>query len=267
MVVAVVVIVSSLQQMNKLGDAMNDICKFAKEFIDASNWPSGFNTRNYNEESRVVWRGKRYPRFERYSVNGNIGTSDTPILVNSFKRYSCREYDVNNYISVNKWWHIANSIMKQDCGQDSYMPFGSAGGIWGMEVYLWCERVTGVPKGLYHVLPFDRKLEYLWEIPLEVMMQVFPSQEWAVECNFMAIVSANLEPYSFQYGNRGIRFALMECGSIYQVLSRASTEIKVGHCILGGFSDELLTKILDIREEDSERVLCAVSFGEEATNQ
>ena len=235
---------------------------FWKDFLKHSDWPKGINPCSSSDWTPVEWSGKRYPRFERFKVeNCEEITSVSDSTTGSPRRYSCRDYCPDSTVSISNWWHVARSVMLHENEEYAFMPVGSAGGIWGTEVYFWSERVEGLPSGLYHVLPRDREVEYLWELPPNAMNRAFPNQGWVGACQFIAVITAFVEPYVHQYGNRGLRFAIMECGAIYQEMLRAASEVGLGHCILGGFSDRFMQELLDIREHREEKVLCAVSFG------
>lgn len=156
-----------------------------------------------------------------------------------------------------------SSVLSEACAQareggEALLPFASAGNLYGSEIYVCVNRVEGLRPGwVYHLRRAHGELEELWEC--DDLDAVFENQTFLSASSAVIIITARIDRYEARYGQRGYRFALMEAGAIGHLLERSAGEVGVGACIVGGFPDTQLNRILDL--PNTELSLLCVAIG------
>jgi len=135
----------------------------------------------------------------------------------------------------------------------------SAGGLVSSEVYLIWRR-NGEHR-LGHVGPVPRVLESMWSVSRSSVEESFRSESWVVNAAMIIVVTGRLGPALRRYGSRGYRFVLLEAGASAMVATLVALDEGLGSCMVGGFSDAALMKLLDLSSEEGEVPLVAVAVG------
>ena len=146
-----------------------------------------------------------------------------------------------------------------------HLPYPSAGGIYGVEVYLYPVRAELLDSDvLLHVLKTEQQLERLWPVP-GLLAAALPSQTWGHNAAAAWLITAVMTPYVEVYGERGYRFALQESGIVAHQLASGARAAGVTSCIIGGFADRVVMDGLDLRHDGQEHVLAMVLVGRGGT--
>ncbi|MFA7383511.1 MAG: SagB/ThcOx family dehydrogenase [Desulfurivibrionaceae bacterium] len=137
----------------------------------------------------------------------------------------------------------------------------SAGALYPMETYLAIQRVEGLDPGLYHFDVQGFRLERLSALP--------PGQGLAEACmgqGFMArapvnfIWTAIFRRTMAKYGDRGLRYILLDGGHICQNLLLAAGFLGLGGCPVAAFFDDEVNTLLGVDGQE-ETVLYLASLG------
>lgn len=146
-----------------------------------------------------------------------------------------------------------------DVHYQSYRSYPSAGARYPSEVYLVLNRVEGLKKGLYHYHVRTNSLEYLWEVDLKQLKSCFPGQSFVVSSRAVIVITAVISRLTSKYSERSYRYALLESGHLCQNFYLIGEAINVGICALGGFRDEAIRDLLDIKIVSNEIPLYCVA--------
>jgi SagB-type dehydrogenase family enzyme len=123
----------------------------------------------------------------------------------------------------------------------------SAGALFPLHIYL-IARQTELPVGVYH---------YFFRAPMLDVIRKFASstqpdlsfiltQNLAKEPPLYVVITAELKDTCGKYGDRGYRFALIECGHLAQNILLVAESLKLAAVALGGFLDRELAAFLEL---------------------
>ena len=124
----------------------------------------------------------------------------------------------------------------------------SAGALYPLEIYA---AIYGgeCKDGIYHYQPYNDTIEYVCDIiPKEELSKIINSGTIVDIQNASMVIFATsvTERYLIKYGDRGYKFMLQETGFVLENLSLLSTSIGYGSCMLGGFFDDEINRLLGL---------------------
>jgi SagB-type dehydrogenase family enzyme len=124
----------------------------------------------------------------------------------------------------------------------------SAGALYPCEIYPVIFNAEGLKNGIYHYSPLDHSLEFLNEGDFVAPMSLaFLNQyEFIHNASICMIISGVIGRTAWKYGARGYRFLLLEAGHLIQNICLISTSEGLGTLPLGGFYDDILSKLLGL---------------------
>ena len=130
----------------------------------------------------------------------------------------------------------------------NFRAVASGGGLYPLEIYAVALNVEGLERGIYHynvehncldiVSRGDRLAELkecIWFEDIDVD-----------DASALFIVTAIFERSTLKYQDRGYRMILMEAGEVAQNLTLVANSHNLGVCLLGGFHDNVVSRILEI---------------------
>jgi SagB-type dehydrogenase family enzyme len=126
----------------------------------------------------------------------------------------------------------------------------SAGGLQALELYLAVLSPGWLPAGLYH---HDRRGHHLAQIATTTradLAPILPSLQLIQGGAIVWIIVGDGARVTAKYGERGLRFLLLEAGHLMQSLCLASTSLKLATVPLGGFFEADLARLLDLPPTD-----------------
>ena len=137
----------------------------------------------------------------------------------------------------------------------------SAGALYPIETYVGINNVEGVQPGLYHFSPSQFALEKLFASPPgRHIAQAALGQRFLAECAAVFIWSAVFRRNMSKYGNRGLRYILLDVGHICQNLLLAAEALDLGACPVAAFFDDTMNDLLELDGEE-ESVLYLAGIG------
>ncbi|GAB4339254.1 MAG: SagB/ThcOx family dehydrogenase [Desulfobulbaceae bacterium] len=136
----------------------------------------------------------------------------------------------------------------------------SAGALYPIETYLGINNVTDVQPGLYHFSPHRFDLEQLNTGPPGAhLARAALGQKFLADSGVVFIWSAVFRRNMCKYGNRGLRYILLDAGHICENLLLAAEALGLGACPVAAFFDDEMNDLLGIDgEEESVLYLAAV---------
>lgn len=123
----------------------------------------------------------------------------------------------------------------------------SAGPTYPLELYVVAKNVTGLTAGVYHYVPALHSLEQLSTANKMNDIYIASSKQAPLlECPAAIIITGEYDRTIKKYGNRGVRYVQLEAGTAAENIELQAVSLHLGTVSMGGFSDAMIIKALDI---------------------
>ena len=110
--------------------------------------------------------------------------------------------------------------------------------------------VKDLEAGTYHYDPNEHTISRTLEGDIRVdLARAALSQIWMANAPVNLVITAEYRRISVKYGERGVRYALMEAGHIGQNIFLQAEAMGLGTGIVGAFHDENVSRVLKIPKE------------------
>ncbi len=123
----------------------------------------------------------------------------------------------------------------------------SAGAMYPLEIYLVARSVEGLEPGLYHYRPQDHMVSFLlkgnYQDPLA---KACLSQSFVAASPLSIVIAAEYERTTARYGERGIRYVLMDVGHVGGNICLQAVALGLASCPVGAFIDEEVSRVLEL---------------------
>lgn len=172
------------------------------------------------------------------------------------RRHSVREFarDALSMEDIGQLLWAAQGITDASSG---HRTSPSAGALYPLEVYA----VT--PDGVFHYLPVDHRAERVIAQDLRASLEGAALGQGAVGAAAVDFVLAGVvSRTSGKYGDRAEQFVFMEAGHAAENMLLQATALGLGAVPIGGFSDDSVSSVLALPDE--ERPLYIVAVGKRA---
>lgn len=204
---------------------------------------------------------KEYPEAELIELPRATSSKDNDLWQSLQDRRSHRKF-TGTGLSQHDLSHLlwATQGITALSGNFLFRTAPSAGALHPIETYIGINNAEEVNPGLYHFNPRQFVLEKLFEGPVgQHIAQSALNQRFLAECNAVFIWSAVFRRNMCKYGNRGLRYILMDVGHICQNLLLAAEALNLGACPVAAFFDDTMNDLLNLDgEEESVLYLAAV---------
>lgn len=137
----------------------------------------------------------------------------------------------------------------------------SAGGLFPIEHYVAAHRVAGLEPGVYHYAVLERALEHVR--PGDVrrpLARAALDQPIAADADAVFVWTAVLERARWKYGQRFVRYVLLDAGHIAQNVALAAVALGLGTCQVAAFYDDEAAALLGV-DPDEEPVVYMTTVG------
>lgn len=140
----------------------------------------------------------------------------------------------------------------------------SGGALYPIDLFYISLNTDGLKNGVYYYNLHKEMLECLfledeYRLFKNKLKKIFPSEiigDWDLkDISGIIAFGAKLNKVSCKYGDRGLRFALMEVGSILQNIHLAAVIENVACCAIGGYYDDEINEFLQLRYPDETTLL------------
>lgn len=125
----------------------------------------------------------------------------------------------------------------------------SAGALYPMDLYVVAghDGVRNLEAGVYHHQPKDHTMSaVVTGDRREAVARASLSQMWMARAPVSIVITAEYSRVTGKYGNRGVRYALIEAGHVGQniYLQAEAMALRVG--IVGAFDDSRLIEVMNL---------------------
>lgn len=124
-------------------------------------------------------------------------------------------------------------------------PTPSGGALYPIDLFVVAKRVQGLTQGMYHYDPYHNGLTLAREIDFQAWCQATFHPELAHGCAAMIVLGATFWRSRFKYGQRGLRFCLMDAGHLMQSLLLVGAGYALAVRPIGGFIDDEIASAMD----------------------
>jgi len=134
--------------------------------------------------------------------------------------------------------------------------YPSAGAKYPIDIYTAVFNVENIKRGVYKYNDNKFQLELLSEGDFrDELYEICLQQDFIKESSVMIILVARSLKSTYRYGERGIRYVLMDASYISSNIYLASTYLNLGSCVIGSFADDSFNKFLNIKGDETFVVL------------
>jgi SagB-type dehydrogenase family enzyme len=136
-------------------------------------------------------------------------------------------------------------------GAEAHRTAPSAGGLYGLELYVIAANVNGLPAGIYKYDILTHEL--VSSIEGDMRQRLFRSaleQTSISQAPAIFVLSGVYERISAKYGERGIRYTHMEAGHAAQNLLLQAVSLGLGAVLVGAFDDAKVKRVLGLSKKE-----------------
>jgi len=136
----------------------------------------------------------------------------------------------------------------------------SAGATYPLNIYVIADKVEGLTKGAYRYNPYKHSIAMTRrgeELNYE-LYKAAVEQEWVLNAAANIVITATYERTTRRYGERGVRYVIMETGHACQNVYLQATALGLGAVAIGAFQDEEVRKIIGAGQNEHALYLIAV---------
>ena len=215
-------------------------------------------------EETVVSGGKKYLTFPTVPLPAPVLPEAKALKGALERRRSVREFDVARPLAleeVSTLLHFSYGWNPHRVGDYPRKHVPSAGGLFPLEIYLACLDVTGLKKGtIYHYRPTQHVLEELGSSGERKPSSLFDFTDWVDSCGLLIFLTGVLPRLSWKYGERALRYLLLDAGHAAQNICLVGSALDLGVCPLVSVFDDRVHDLLDV-DGLSEFAVYAVAIG------
>ncbi len=209
---------------------------------------------------------KKYPSAKQIDLPYSWNLHESRIVPLIAKRRSLRKYAEKSLpleeLSFLLW---ASQGITAKAGNKGFRTTPSAGALYPIETYLSVHRVDELQPGLYHFDVNNFSLSVLTEISVgDQVAQACLDQGFVATSTVTFLWTAIYRRSMCKYGDRGLRYILLDAGHICQNVLTAAEALGCGGCPIAAFFDDELNAILDV-DDGEETVLYAASIGKKGS--
>ncbi len=139
----------------------------------------------------------------------------------------------------------------------------SAGALYPMDVYVAAgERsVTELNAGLYHYQPADNSLKRLADSDARnALARASLGQMWMSKAPVNLVITAEYARICGKYGDRGVRYAMIEAGHVGQNIFLMAEALGLGAGIVGAFDDQEVIQLMKIPRAHEPLLIMPVGY-------
>ena len=169
------------------------------------------------------------------------------------ERRSVREYSEKavSMAELSELLFAAQGITGEIYGTD-LRTAPSAGALYPMEVYVFAHSVEGLNPGLYHYRPRGHALDLIRKGNMrrkvsDAGLGQRPLQEAAVVIALTGVFNRT----TGKYGERGIKYVLMEAGHVAQNVLLEVVSLGLGAVPIGAFNDEAFDQLIGLDSKNT----------------
>lgn len=211
---------------------------------------------------------KKYPNSKRFELPRNWDLKEarlTPLLQSrrSLRKYLLEPITIDE-LAFMLW---ASQGITAKSGNYTFRTAPSGGALYPIETYLCINSVTGLNPGLYHFDVESFSLDILSETDsADAIAAACLNQKFMAQSGVIFLWTSVFRRCMSKYGNRGMRYMLLDAGHICQNTLLAAEATESGGCPVAAFYDDEVNNLLGVDSEE-ESILYAASIGKRVKPQ
>jgi SagB-type dehydrogenase family enzyme len=136
-------------------------------------------------------------------------------------------------------------------GKNGLRTAPSAGALYPLETYLVVGKVKDIPSGVYKYKPQEHELiNITYGDKRLALRSASLDQEAVSEAPIIIVFAAVYERTTVKYGERGVRYVLMEVGHAAQNVYLQAEALNLGTVVIGAFDDDKVKSILTLEKKE-----------------
>ena len=205
---------------------------------------------------------KHYPHADKIPLPRSWTLAEeriTPLLQyrRSLRKYSPEPISLE-HLAFMLW---SSQGITGQAGKYLFRTAPSGGALYPVETYISAHSISGLNAGLYHFDAEHFALDRLTEQDAaEAVAQGCLDQKFMAQAAVVFLWTGVFRRAMSKYGDRGMRYILLDAGHICQNLLLAAEAVGCGGCPIGAFYDSELNQLLQIDGEE-ESLLYAAAVG------
>jgi SagB-type dehydrogenase family enzyme len=139
----------------------------------------------------------------------------------------------------------------------------SGGALYPLDVYILVGEngVEKIEAGVYHYLPKEHSISLISKGDLrKEMASASLGQRWMAKAPIIFVITAEYRRITGKYGERGIRYALIEVGHVGQNLFLQAEALGLGAGIVGAFNDLEVSKVSGLPPKHEPLLMMPVGY-------
>ncbi|MBW6519481.1 MAG: SagB/ThcOx family dehydrogenase [Desulfoarculaceae bacterium] len=205
---------------------------------------------------------KRYPHAEKFPLPRKWSLDEQRLTTLLQNRRSLRKYSVEPLsledLAFMLW---ASQGITGQAGSYLFRATPSAGALYPVETYISVHSILGLDAGLFHFDVEHFSLDRLTsQDQAEAVASACLDQKFMARAAVIFLWTGIFRRAMSKYGDRGMRYILLDAGHICQNVMIAAEAIGCGGCPVGAFYDSELNQLLEIDDQE-ESILYAASVG------
>jgi SagB-type dehydrogenase family enzyme len=139
----------------------------------------------------------------------------------------------------------------------------SGGALYPLDIYVLIGEngVEKIEAGVYHYLPKEHSISLISKGDLrKEMASASLGQRWMAKAPVIFLITAEYRRITGKYGERGIRYALIEVGHVGQNLFLQAEALGMGAGIVGAFNDLELSRVVGLPPKHEPLLIMPVGY-------
>ena len=139
----------------------------------------------------------------------------------------------------------------------------SGGALYPLDVYTVVgeQGVIDLDAGVYHYIPSDHRIEHVTAgDKREALAIASLNQVWMAVPPLNFVITAEYSRISSKYGERGVRYAMVEAGHVGQNIFLQAEALGLGAGIVGAFEDIKVINVLGIHKKHEPLLIMPVGY-------
>jgi SagB-type dehydrogenase family enzyme len=190
-------------------------------------------------------------------TNGTVSLEKTIKIRRTIRSFTSQQLTLEQFSQL--LW--AAYGITEDKGQKRAA--ASGGACYPMDIYALVgeEGIKGMEAGIYHYEPMGHSVSLILEGDLrEKVARVSLGQIWMATPPLSLVVCAEYARITSRYGERGVRYAMIEAGHIGQNIFLQAEAMGLGAGIVGAFRDEAVIQVLGIPPSHEPLLIMPVGY-------
>lgn len=250
------------------------ISDLAYDFIENSKWKSyaineilGSNARNAGLIQRASLHTAEFGNYKTVDCSNSENDQNSPLKHLSILRETSKQFD-KNPLSLEEFIKFLTSsyfITKRSKNAVRFN-IASAGAMYPTELYFLNKGIAKIPKGIYHYNPYHECVELMLKFSSkevnsfikETFISDIRDDLDFKNASAILIFGSVLNRTSVKYGDRGVKYAMIDVGAINHSFYLNAALLNIGYASNGGYIDDKIAEVIGFKDRSQVVLLTAL---------